>query len=190
DLLGHHHHRAGLRLSGAGKPAGPRRQRRRLGGGAGGVLRGGDRRGHGDLHHRHDPSAAGSARQGGVSPMFRVFRDLIHYNLEFAIGVVLVTAVVIFACLSFFSPVDPTAIYVAIPDMPPGAQYWFGTNSRGQDLFWQMSFALRNTLTFGVIVAVISRVLAITVGLAAGYLGGWVDRVLMFFCDIFVAIPI
>lgn len=122
--------------------------------------------------------------------MFAVFRDLIRYNIEFAIGVVLVTAVVLFALLSFFSPVDTTLIYLAPPDMPPSAQYWFGTNSRGQDLFWQMSTALRNSLTFGIIVAVLSRIISLTVGLLSGYVGGWVDRVLMFINDIFVAVPI
>jgi peptide/nickel transport system permease protein len=122
--------------------------------------------------------------------MFAVVRDLIRYNIEFAIGCVLVGLIVIFALLSFFSPVDPTLIYVAIPDRPPSAQHWFGTNSRGQDLFWQLSFAFRNTLTFGILVAMISRVISITVGLLAGYLGGWVDRVLMFVNDIFVAMPI
>ncbi|WIJ25927.1 ABC transporter permease [Devosia sp. RR2S18] len=122
--------------------------------------------------------------------MFSVFRDLIRYNIEFAVGVVLVSGVVLFALLSYVSPVDPTLIYVAIPDQPPSTQYWFGTNSRGQDLFWQMTFALRNTLSFGLTVAVLSRVISIVVGLAAGYLGGWVDRVLMFINDIFVAIPI
>ena len=122
--------------------------------------------------------------------MFSVIRDLIRYNAEFAIGVVLTGAVVIFSCLSFFSPVDPTLIYQAIPDQPPSWQYWFGTNSRGQDMFWQLSFAFRNTLTFGLTVAIISRIISIVVGLAAGYLGGWVDRVLMFINDIFVAIPI
>lgn len=121
--------------------------------------------------------------------MFAVFRDLIRYNIEFAIGLVLVTIMVAFACLSFFSPVDPTMIYLALPDSPPSAQYWFGTNSRGQDMFWQLSFALRNTLSFGLIVALISRVISITVGLLSGYLGGWVDRVLMFINDIFVAVP-
>lgn len=121
--------------------------------------------------------------------MFAVFRDLIRYNIEFAIGLVLVTIMVAFACLSFFSPVDPTMIYLALPDSPPSAQYWFGTNSRGQDMFWQLSFALRNTLSFGLIVALISRVISITIGLLSGYLGGWVDRVLMFINDIFVAVP-
>jgi len=122
--------------------------------------------------------------------MFAVLRDLVRYNIEFAIGAVLVALIVVFAGLSFFSPVDPTQIYSTIPDQPPSAQFWFGTNSRGQDMFWQLSFAFRNTLAFGLTVALISRVISIVVGLAAGYLGGWVDRVLMFVNDIFVAIPI
>jgi peptide/nickel transport system permease protein len=122
--------------------------------------------------------------------MFAVLRDLVRYNIEFTIGAILVALIVIFAGLSFFSPVDPTQVYLAIPDQPPGAQYWFGSNSRGQDMFWQLSFAFRNTLTFGLTVALLSRIISIAVGLAAGYLGGWVDRVLMFINDIFVAIPI
>jgi peptide/nickel transport system permease protein len=122
--------------------------------------------------------------------MFAVFRDLIRYNIEFTIGVILVGIVVIFAALSFFSPVDPSLIYMTIPDQPPSPQFWFGTNSRGQDMFWQLSAALRNSLTFGITVAVLSRIISITVGLLSGYLGGWVDRVLMFINDIFVAVPI
>jgi peptide/nickel transport system permease protein len=122
--------------------------------------------------------------------MFAVFRDLIRYNAEFAIGVILVGVMVVFAGLSFFSPVDPSLIYLTMPDQPPSAQYWFGTNSRGQDLFWQLSAALKNSLIFGLTVAVLSRIISISVGLAAGYIGGWVDRVLMFINDIFVAVPI
>ena len=122
--------------------------------------------------------------------MFALFRDLIRYNMEFAIGLILVSVVVIFAGLSFFSPVDTALIYTTIPDQPPSAQFWFGTNSRGQDMFWQLSTALRNSLTFGLIVAILSRVISITVGLVSGYVGGWVDRALMFVNDIFVAVPI
>lgn len=122
--------------------------------------------------------------------MFAVLRDLIRYNIEFTIGLMLVAIVVIFAALSFFSPVDASLIYMTIPDQPPSAQFWFGTNSRGQDMFWQLSAAMRNSLMFGITVAVLSRIISITVGLLSGYVGGWVDRALMFVNDIFVAVPI
>ena len=122
--------------------------------------------------------------------MFSVFRDLVRYNAEFAIGVILVGIVIIFSLLSFVSPVDPSAVYRVAPDQAPNLQYIFGTNSRGQDMFWQLAFAFRNTLSFGITVAILSRIIAIAVGLLAGYLGGWVDRGMMFVTDIFVAIPI
>ena len=122
--------------------------------------------------------------------MFAVLRDLIRYNVEFAVGMALVTIVVLFAAASLFSPVDPSLIYMTMPDQPPSAQFWFGTNSRGQDLFWQLSAAFRNSLIFGITVAVLSRIISIAVGLVSGYVGGWVDRGLMFINDIFVAIPI
>jgi len=122
--------------------------------------------------------------------MFSVFRDLVRYNAEFAIGLLLVGLVIVFSLLSLVSPVDPTAVYRVAPDQPPSLSYFFGTNSRGQDMFWQLTFAFRNTLTFGLTVAILSRIIAIAVGLLAGYLGGWTDRALMFVTDIFVAIPI
>src|SRR3569623_1481330 len=122
--------------------------------------------------------------------MFSVLRDLIRYNTEFAAGLLLVGIVVVFSLLSFVSPVAPTMVYRVPPDLPPSLSYWFGTNSRGQDMFWQLTFAFRNSLSFGLTVAIFSRIISITVGLAAGYLGGWLDRALMVVNDIFVAIPI
>ena len=76
------------------------------------------------------------------------------------------------------------------PDLPPSWSTSLGTTSRGQDVFWQLTFAIRNTLLFGIAVAVISRVLALVVGLVAGYTGGWVDRVLMSINDTFIVIPL
>jgi peptide/nickel transport system permease protein len=122
--------------------------------------------------------------------MFVVFRDLIRYNREFLIGLVLIIFIVFFSCLSFFAPVDPILQYVVPPDLPPSSEYWFGTNSRGQEVFWQATFAIRNTLTFGILVAFLSRIISITVGLVAGYTGGWFDRAVMIINDVVVALPI
>lgn len=122
--------------------------------------------------------------------MGAVFRDLLKYNLEFRIGIALTAIVVLLSGLSFFSPYSPIDSYVVAPDVPPSATYWFGTNSRGQDVFWQLTFALRNTLLFGITVALLSRILSLVIGLLAGYKGGAVDRVLMAVNDTFIVIPL
>jgi peptide/nickel transport system permease protein len=119
-----------------------------------------------------------------------VLRDLVRYNFEFAAGLVLVGLVVVMALLSFVSPYPPLDVYVVAPDVPPSWEYFFGTTSRGQDVFWQLTLAIRNTLTFGIVVAVLSRIIALLVGLVAGYKGGWIDRVLMSINDTFVVIPL
>lgn len=122
--------------------------------------------------------------------MMTILRDLLRYNSEFRIGFVLIAIVALMAGLSFFSPYPPNDVFVVAPDVPPSAAHWFGTTSRGQDVFWQLSIAIRNTLAFGILVALLSRVISIAVGLTAGYLGGWVDRVLMSINDTFIVLPL
>lgn len=122
--------------------------------------------------------------------MWKILRDLLRYNWEFTAGVVLLGIVVVVALLSFASPYPPLDVYVVAPDLPPSWEHWLGTTSRGQDVFWQLSAAIRNTLAFGIVVAVISRVIALAVGLFAGYAGGPVDRLLMSVNDTFIVVPI
>jgi peptide/nickel transport system permease protein len=122
--------------------------------------------------------------------MWTILRDLIRRNREFAAGVILLGIVVGVAALSFVSPYSPLDSYVVPPDMPPGWPHVLGTTSRGQDVFWTLTFAIRNTLLFGFLVAIISRVLSLAIGLVAGYAGGIVDRVLMAINDTFIVIPL
>ncbi len=121
--------------------------------------------------------------------MFAIIKDLFRFNREFAIGSVLILIVVVVALASFFSPYSASLQYIVPFDIPPSWAYPLGTNSRGQDVFWQLTFAIRNSLLFGITVAVISRVISLVVGLTAGYLGGVVDRVLMSINDTFVVFP-
>ena len=122
--------------------------------------------------------------------MWRVLRDLLRTNRAFAAGVVLLGIVITVALLSFASPYPPNDAYVVPPDVPPCWAYPLGTNSRGQDVFWQLSVAIRNTLLFGLTVAFISRCLSLVIGLIAGYTGGAIDRLLMSINDTFIVIPL
>jgi peptide/nickel transport system permease protein len=120
----------------------------------------------------------------------KVLRDLLRYNREFAAGVALLAFVILVAAASFFSPYPAADSFVVAPDLPPSWPHVLGTNSRGQDVFWQLSFAIRNTLLFGFSVAIVSRIISLVVGLVAGYAGGMVDRVLMSINDSFIVIPL
>jgi peptide/nickel transport system permease protein len=122
--------------------------------------------------------------------MLKVLRDLFRYNREFAIGAILISIILCLAVASFFSPYPSQDIYVAAPDVPPSWAYPLGTNSRGQDVFWQLTVAMRNSLLFGISVAFLSRIISLVVGLVSGYSGGMVDRVLMSINDTFVVIPL
>ncbi|HWL81185.1 MAG TPA: ABC transporter permease [Roseomonas sp.] len=122
--------------------------------------------------------------------MLRILRDLLRYNVGFGLGCLLLLLVAGMAALSAFSPYPPLDVYVVPPDMPPSTEFLLGTTSRGQDVFWQLTLAMRNTLLFGITVAVLSRIISLAVGLLAGYLGGTVDRVLMSINDTFIIIPL
>lgn len=119
----------------------------------------------------------------------RTLRDLFR-DYRFTISFAILFILLVFAGLSFFSPYDPT-IWGDVPrDLPPSGEYLLGTNSKGQDLFWQATFAVRNSLIVAVIAASLSRVVAVLVGMVAGYKGGTTGRVLMFISDVFLVIPL
>ena len=122
--------------------------------------------------------------------MLVILRDLFRHNLEFRIGLVLVAIVLGLALASLVSPYPELDVYVVPPDVPPSSAYWFGTTSRGQDVFWQVTVAIRNTLLFGLTVALLSRLISLVIGLLAGYKGGLIDRVLMSINDSFIVIPL
>jgi peptide/nickel transport system permease protein len=119
----------------------------------------------------------------------KVFRDLLR-DFRFSVSFIVLLIILILAFLSNFSPYDPT-LWNAVPkDMRPSAEYWLGTDSNGQDIFWQATYAVRNSLIISLVAALVSRVIAILVGMVAGYTGGATDRVLMFISDGLLVIPI
>ena len=72
---------------------------------------------------------------------------------------------------------------------PPSTAHWFGTNALGQDVLAQVLRGMQKSLLIGVAVAVISTLIAATVGSIAGYFGGWRDRALMWLVDLLLVVP-
>ena len=119
----------------------------------------------------------------------KTLRELLR-DSRFSIGAAVLLVLAVLALLSFFAPYDPTEWRVVPRDMSPSWEHLLGTNSMGQDVFWRMTFAIRNSLTLGVLAATIATVISVTIGLVSGYSGGVVDRVLMFLTDGVLVIPV
>lgn len=118
-----------------------------------------------------------------------VIRDLFRYSPAFRIGAILLTLVLIMVVLSFFSPYEPDDRRAVPRNEPPSAEYIFGTTSTGQDVFWMLTFAIRNTLVIAGIAVLIGRSIGVMLGMTSGYLGGTFDRVLSSVVDSFIVIP-
>ena len=74
-------------------------------------------------------------------------------------------------------------------DEAPGADYWFGTTRQGYDVFSRTLFGTQAALKVVFLATTISLVLGVPLGLVSGYLGGKIDRVLIFFMDTIYTLP-
>lgn len=112
------------------------------------------------------------------------------------LGVGLVLTI-IFILIALFSPLlqaigliqDPTEILSNYPLQAPSSAHWFGTNVRGYDVFSRTLFGARAALSVVFLATGLSLVIGVPLGLISGYLGGKIDRVLLFFMDTLYTLP-
>ena len=71
----------------------------------------------------------------------------------------------------------------------PSAEYWFGTDHLGRDLYSRIVHGTASSVTSALIAVAIGSLVGGLVGLLAGFLGGWVDIVLARLVDVLLAIP-
>jgi peptide/nickel transport system permease protein len=111
------------------------------------------------------------------------------YDFWFLTGFGLAVCFALIALLGpALSPYDPWEMSFS-PISPASADHLLGVNDGGQDIFSELLYAVRNTVTFGVSSALTALVLGVLIGAAAGWHGGIVDMVLMRTADILLAIP-
>lgn len=102
--------------------------------------------------------------------------------------------VIVVALLALFAPIlpihDPTTIMSADRLLLPGERgYLLGTDELGRDLLSRMIWGARVSLMAGFGTALLSLAIGGVIGLAAGFVGGWTDNVLMRLTDMILAFP-
>lgn len=106
------------------------------------------------------------------------------------IGLVILIAVVAMAILApVITPFDPVALAPVDSSLPPSLQHWMGTDVLGRDILSRVIFGARISLWLGLVSVGIASVLGLTLGLIAGYFGGWAETVIMRGADMMLAFP-
>ena len=115
---------------------------------------------------------------------------LLQSPLRLHLGLLILAVIgIIGLVLPWFAPVDPLEWYTAPRNQAPSLGHWLGTTSLGQDIFWLLTWAVFNSLLLGVVAAFLATAIGVFLGLAAGYSGGLLDRLLSSFMDATICIP-
>lgn len=130
----------------------------------------------------------GQAARPPARPSYEALRVFAR-NPSALAGVLLLAAIL---AVTLFGPMimeaDPFEIAGA-PMTPPSADALLGTDYLGRDVLTGMVYGGRATLLVGVVAAVLSMAIGLTVGALAGYYGGWIDETLMRITEFFQVLP-
>ena len=85
---------------------------------------------------------------------------------------------------------DPNAVDLLDRLAGPSLHHPLGTDELGRDVLQRLFAGGRVSLTIGIAAALAAAALGTLVGLAAGYLGGWADRIAMRLTDAVIALPL
>jgi len=110
-------------------------------------------------------------------------------NPTVAIGAALLLCLVL---IGIFAPylwtVDPTALAPAKRTRPPSADFWFGTDALGRDVYSRVLYGTRVSLTVGLSVALLATLVGLAIGLVSGFVR-WADSIVMRIMDGLMSIP-
>jgi oligopeptide transport system permease protein len=110
---------------------------------------------------------------------------------KLAMGAFIVVLLMIFVAI-FADLLAPTAYDYAILSEArefPSAKHWLGTDEVGRDMLSRLIYGARISLVVGLSVQGIALLIGVTLGLLAGFAGGWVDFVIMRVVEMFSSIP-
>lgn len=118
-----------------------------------------------------------------------VWRQIVRNPLSLT-GLIIIAVLVLLAILApYIAPHDPFATDPIHKLAPPSLTHLMGSDGLGRDILTRVLYGTRISLWIAVLILLLAGVLGTTVGILAGYLGGFWDNLLMRVTDIFMAFP-
>ena len=137
-------------------------------------------------------SGTGNRRSRGAAagqPGSKFARALLRDRKGTAGAILLLLFVVLAVFPGQIAPYNPA--YIGFPrGLGPSAAHWLGTTSQGQDIFSQLIWGTRYSLTIAVAAGGLATLISVLVGVSAAYLGGIRDGILSLITDVLLVIPI
>jgi peptide/nickel transport system permease protein len=107
------------------------------------------------------------------------------------VAAILFTLFVLMAIVGpWIAPYGPLATNVGPSLSPPSGKHWFGTDSLGRDIFSRVLVATRIDFVIALSAVGVSFAVGGLLGAAAGFWGGWLDRIVMRLCDMVMSFPL
>jgi len=126
----------------------------------------------------------------------RNFRLMVYTLARSPLSVIGVSLVALFLVVALIGPAIITypadirgAIHLDQKLKSPTSGHPFGTDEVGRDIYTQVIMGTRLSLQIGLIIILIAMGIGIPLGMAAGYMGGWVNEVIMRITDVFLSVP-
>jgi oligopeptide transport system permease protein len=137
-----------------------------------------------------DPGVLGSAAPDRARSLASdAWHDLRRRPL-FLISVTLIAFLLLLSAFpQLFTSVDPGTGDLARSRQPPSAQAWFGYDLLGRDVYARTIYGTRVSIVVGVLATTFTVLLGGTLGMLAGYYGGWVDGLVSRLTDVVFGLP-
>lgn len=125
------------------------------------------------------------------------FLSLMRSNLSVQMMWIGIAITLVFVLIALLAPTLQSWGWIQNPMVglnnprfaPPSAEYWFGTDIQGRDVFSRMLFGARVALQVVLLATSLSLFVGVPLGMLSGYLGGKLDRALLFLMDTIYTLP-
>lgn len=142
------------------------------------------------------PATPSRLRRAWESDFIWSFRHAPVAMASAAVVLILVLAAVLAPLIAPHNPFDPATLNLMngfTPPMEPNAftgdTFLMGTDDQGRDVFSTILYGMRISLFVGFAAVLLAMVIGVTLGLLAGYLGGWTETIIMRVADVQLTFP-
>ncbi|KPN97301.1 ABC transporter permease [Lysinibacillus sp. ZYM-1] len=123
-----------------------------------------------------------------VSFWKEVFLRFSHNKMA-VIGIIILVIVILMAIFAPMFSQYKSSDQLGVYNAPPSAQFWFGTDDLGRDIFVRIWEGARISLFIGIAAAIIDLIIGVIWGSISGLSGGRVDNIMMRIADVLTAVP-